>query len=63
MTLEEYARLKEKEMSDTGRRIMELEAQIWEDDKNDPAWVRRQNREHNAKIFLEIDRLRGGDAE
>lgn len=63
MTLEEYARLQEKEMTDTDRRIMELEAQIWEDDRNDPAWVRRQNKEHNAEILRAIDRLRGGDAE
>ena len=59
MSIWEYAeKHPASEMSEIDLRIIDLEAQLWEDDRNDPAWVRRQNREHNAPIFAEIQRLR-----
>lgn len=60
MTLEEYAKRHPYTYTDRDRRISELEAQIWEDDRNDPVWVRAQNREHNEPIWREIRRLREG---
>lgn len=59
MSLWEYAEKHSTEMSETDRKISALEAQLWETDfRNDPAWVREQNRKHNAPILAEISRLR-----
>ena len=63
MSLWEYAEKYPCELSETDRKIGELEAQLLEDDRNDPAWVRRSNREHNAPILAEISRLRRTDHE
>lgn len=58
MSIWEYAEKHPSEIDEIDLKIIDLEAQIWEDDRNDPAWVRKSNREHNAPIFAEIQRLR-----
>ena len=59
MTLSEYAALSPaKELTETERKIMELEGQLWESDyRNDPAWVLRENKRHNAEILRKIEEL------
>lgn len=59
MTLAEYAAQRECEMNAVDLLISNLEAQIRDIDyRNDPLWSRRQDEEHNRRIFKQIDELR-----
>lgn len=59
MTLAEYAAQRQNEETAVERQIQNLLAQIREIDyRNDPLWSRRQDEEHNRRIFKQIDELR-----